>query len=123
MNTREIKDAIMNLSYEDKASVYSSCFGFGTLASQTLNDKLILISLIALTADKLKAKDPELRTIDILKKIAGTEGKHFQEFLESLAIKVDDLSFNVKVFDPCGLKSSSEIISKIKELLNEWLPF
>lgn len=123
MNVKEIEDAIMNLSYEDKASVYSTCFGFGTLTSPALNDKLILISLIALTANKLKDKDPNLKTIDILRKIVGKDEKYFQNFLEGLAIKVDDLSSAVSVFDPCGLKSSNEIINKIKELLNTWLPF
>ena len=83
-----------------------------------------LISLIALTSAKLKEKNPELTTLNLLVKITGEkEGTYFYKFLESLSILVDDLSYNSTKFDPCGLKSSTDIINKIKELLNTWTPF
>lgn len=120
----EIIDNIESLTYEDKSKLYTKCFGFGTLASTKLNDKLILISLVALTANKLKQKNPELTTLELLEKITGGKDSiYFHEALENLALIVDDLSFGIDEFDPCGLTNSKDIINNIKELLETWLPF
>lgn len=121
---REIETSIKDLSYEDKSKLHVRQFGFGSLDSTSLNDKLILISLIAFTANKLKEKNPELTTLSMLVKITGEkEGTNFYAALENLSLLVDDLSYGITVFDPCGLTSSKDIINKIKELLQTWTPF
>lgn len=124
MSVDNLVKEIEGLSYKDKAQLYTKCFGFGTIASSEMNEKLVLISLIALTSQKLKEKNLELTTLDLLVKITGEkERTHFYRFLENLSILVDDLSYCSTKFDPCGLKNSTEIINKIKELLNTWTPF
>jgi hypothetical protein len=47
----------------------------------------------------------------------------FYQFLESLAILTEDLSYGTTHIDSCGLKTSQEIIVRIKEILGQWLPF
>lgn len=124
MNVDEITNEINKLSYEDRFKLYVRCFGFGNLLSDEFDDKLILISLIALTANKLKEKNPKLTTLDVLLQITKEkEGTSFYNALENLSMLVDDLSYSVSKFNSYGLNDSKQIINKIKELLNTWTPF
>ncbi len=125
MSINQIVSSINNLSIEEKSLVYTRCFGFGTLASSDkLNDKIMLISLVGLTASKLKEKNKELTTLDILVQITrAKKGETIYEFITNLAIIVDDLSYLVNEFDSCGFTESKQIIEKIRELINSWVPF
>jgi len=113
-----------DLTLEDKKRIFQKLFSSGSL-SIDFNDKLVLISLIALVSKKLKAKNPSLTTLAILMKINGQkeDDSAFYNFLESMSILVDDLAYGSDKFDSCGLTSSDEIIKKIKHLLGLWLPF
>jgi len=113
------------LEYIDKKEVYQKVFSLGNLESSDINDRLILISLLGLTYQKIKEKDSMITPLAILMKITGQskDGSYFYQFLETLSIITEDFSYGVKKFDSCGLKTSQEIINKIKELLNTWMPF
>lgn len=113
------------LEYSDKKEVYQKIFSLGNLESSDMNDRLILISLLGLTYQKMKEKDSMITPLAILMKITGQskDGSYFYQFLEALSIITEDFSYGVKKFDSCGLKTSQEIINKIKELLNTWMPF
>lgn len=115
---------IQQFNYEDKRQVYQNLFSTGYL-SLKLNDKLVLISLIALAHQKLKIKTPDLTILKFLIKLTNPseEDASFRSFLEALSFLVEDLTYGTEVFDSCGLKTSQEIITKIKELLSQWLPF
>jgi hypothetical protein len=115
---------LKDLNYEEKKKVFGKLFSMGFL-TESLSDKLVLISLVALVSNKLKAKDSTLDTLSILLKIAEykEDDSSYYSFLESLAIIVDDFSYGIDKYDPCGLSSSDEIIKKIKTLLHLWLPF
>ena len=124
MNVNQIVSSVNNLSVEEKSLVYTRCFGFGTLSSDKLNDKIMLISLVGLTASKLKEKNKDLKTLDILIQITKASKKDMvYDFIVNLSIIVDDLSYLVKEFDSCGFNESKQIISKIKELISSWVPF
>lgn len=112
-------------NYEERKEVYQKTFSLGYLNSEEMNDKLVLISLIALVLQKMKQKNPDITAIDILVKITGEKEKNtsFYQFLETIAIIAEDFSYCTKKIDACGLKTSEEIIKKIKELLNTWMPF
>lgn len=116
---------IDNLSYIGKKDVYQKVFSLGNLNSDDMNDKLVLISLTALTYQKMLEKDSTITPLKILMKITNqqADNSHFYQFLEGLSILVEDFSYGVKKIDPCGMKSSQEIINKIKEILNTWMPF
>ena len=43
--------------------------------------------------------------------------------LENLSILIEDFSYDCTEIDSCGLKTSQEIVNKIKEILNTWIPF
>lgn len=127
MNREAVDIAVVNLEkleYVDKLSAYSKVFSFGMMG-EDFNDKLVLISLVALTWSKMKEKNAQITPLDILMKLTGEvkSNKAFYQFLEALSVVVTDMSYGCTKFDACGCKSSQEITNKIKELLSTWLPF
>ena len=122
---KEVIAAIEKLDYVDKLSVYQATFGLGCLGNKDLNDKLVLFSLVALVTSKMRAKDSQCTPLKVLMQITGQiqDNSGFYQFLEALSIVVEDLMYETDKFDACGLKSSQEIISRIKELLDTWIPF
>lgn len=121
--TDEMLNSLEQLDYSSKAKIYSRLFSFGYIAE--MQNKFNLISLVALTTKKMKEKNPNITALDILKKITGQQADDsgFYQFLETLAIVSEDMSYSCTTFDTCGCTSSQEIINKIKEILNTWLPF
>ena len=97
----------------------------GRFSSDDSNEKLVLLSLVALVTHKMKEKDPSMNALKVLLKITGqpADNSVYYQFLEGLATVVEDMSYECKKFDPCGCKDSKEIIAKIKEILSCWLPF
>ena len=73
----------------------------------------------------MREKDPLTNPLKLLMQITGQikDNSFFYQFLESLSIIVEDFMYGCKKFDPCGLKSSQEIINRIKEILSTWVPF
>jgi len=116
---------INSLSFEEKQRIYQSCFSVGYVGSGDLNDRLVLISLVSLTYQKMKEKDKSITPLKLLLKITGQkeDASSFYSFLESLAFLVEDMTYGIKKIDSCGMKTSQDIINKIKELLNTWIPF
>ncbi len=121
----DVHRTLNNLDYYDKHSVYQKVFSLGNLASDDMNEKLVLISLVALVTQKMREKDPTNNPLKLLMQITGQikDNSFFYQFLESLSIIVEDFMYGCKKFDPCGLKSSQEIINRIKEILSTWVPF
>jgi len=121
----DLANQINKLSYEEKQDIYQRVFSLGSLTSDEMNDRLILISLVALVYQKMKLQDKNVTPITVLLKITGEKDKNssYYQFLETLAIIAQDFSYDVKKIDTCGFKTSQEIINKIKDLLNTWIPF
>ena len=114
-----------NIDYNNKKKLHTSMFSLGSIGNGDVNDKLILISLLSLTYLKMKEKDPKVTVLEILKTITRqpADNSSYYQMLEGLSILVEDLCYNCKTADACGLKTSQEIINKIKEILNTWIPF
>lgn len=110
------------MSYENKQNLYKENFSLGHI-SKNVNDKLILVSLVSLVYLKTKVNKKDVKPIDILLQIRGKSKAPHISMLESLSVLVEDFCYDCDKADPCGLKSSKEIINKIKELLNVWIPF
>lgn len=115
---------LSNLSYEEKSKIYSNIFSLGFFG-ENMNDKLILVSLLSLTYKRMLEKDASITPLKILLKITNQKEDNsiFFNMLESLSLLVEEMSYGVKEIDTCGLKNSNEVINKIKELLNKWIPF
>ncbi len=125
-NTRlkEIIKEISSFNYNDKKELYSQLFSTGYMGGDVLDDKLVLLSLVSLSYLRLKEQNKNITPIQILEKITKEpKGTLMYQTLEALSILVEDLSYGHKTASSCGLKSSEEIINKIKELINTWIPF
>ena len=123
---QEFNSNFQKLSYEEKVSFYSKNFSTGAFTSEKLANKLELISLLALTTKKLREKDVSLSVKNVIEKLLQrplNENESFDYFLIGLSIICEDFLFGVKEIDNFGFTESKQIINKIKELLNEWLPF
>ena len=125
MNREEIIQIVQSLSLEDRRAIYGKIYSLDNLSSDDLNEKLVLISLVSLTYQKMREKEPTITVMKILTSITGQikDNSAYYQFLESLAILVDDFSYGSKKIDACGMKTSAEIINRIKEILNTWMPF
>lgn len=127
MDREKVNTAITildNLEYTDKLKVYSRIFSLGLL-NVDLTEKMVLLSLVGLVTHKMREKDATVTPLKVLLKITGQvpDNSGFYQFLEGLSVLVEDLSYGCTKFDPCGLTNSQDIINKIKEILNTWLPF
>lgn len=125
MDSNEIVKALQAMSYQEKNEVFSKVFSLGTFSSDTVNDKVILISLTSLLYIKMKAKKQSVTPLQILMKISEQKADNsiFYQMLETLSVLVEEFSFQCKTASPYGLKTTQEIINKIKELLSAWIPF
>lgn len=115
-----------DITYEEKKELYNELFSVGTFTeAKTLNDKLILISLVSYAYLQLKKKDNRVTPLKILVQITGNKAddSFFYAMLEALSILVEDFCYFTDEADSCGLKTSAEIINKIKKILDSWLPF
>lgn len=129
MNKEKLDKAqiiFQDLTYEEKIGFYLKNFSTGAFSSGKLSNKLALISLICLVTKKLREKDGNLTVKTVIEKILQrplfyTEA--FDAFLIGLSIICEDFLYETNEIDNFGFTESKQIIAKIKELLNEWLPF
>lgn len=112
------------LSYKEKLLLYKKVFSIGNFGDD-LNETLILISLVALTTTKMREKNSDVTPLKVLMQITSTydQTTEFFQLLENISIFVDDMIHVSPKIDNCGLKTSAEIINRIKNILNQWLPF
>lgn len=114
---------IKNLSYDDRKKLYIETFSLGVFGDGDMNSKFILLSLVSLVYQKVK--NNKITPLDVLLKITNKskDNSYFYRVLENISIMVEDLSYSTTTIDSCGLKTSDEIIKKIKEILSTWTPF
>ena len=113
-----------NPTYEDLKGVYREFFSMTYACS--LEDKFALIGLICYLTNKLRAKHPDITCWEVIAKIAFKEGNYTDEYVQSLrglSIICEDFMFGVTKFPTFGFKTDKEILNKIKEVLNNWVPF
>lgn len=108
------------LSYKQLAQLYNKYFSLGNLGGN-INLKFALISLLGNIVTQLKKKNPDVTYYEILNKIATGTGAP-DEFIQVVAIIAEDFAYNCTDFPTFDLKPK-EMITKIKEILNMYLPF
>lgn len=108
------------LTYAEMKSLYSKYFSLNGIAGE-IDNKFALISLICLLTDAQKKKNPDVTCYEVIEKV--TSKKLPENFSFGLAIVCEDFLKGSTSFNNCGLKSGKEIVSKINEILDNWLPF
>ena len=89
-------------SYKDLQNVYLKC---------------------ALTAAQ-KNKNPDITCYEVIKKIIAKGGPQLtDDYLFGLSIVCEDFLKGSTKFNTCGLKTAKDMVEKINEILEKWLPF
>lgn len=115
-------DIITTPPYEEMQRIYNSYFSLKFLG-EDISNKFALISLTCYITEKLKEKKPDITHWSVLYKINKTGGNSVPEdLLKGLAVLCSDFGYGCSKFPTFELKDK-EIPSKIKELLNSWVPF
>ena len=101
---------LQNETYKELKEIYSKYF--------------TLVSLICLLTDASKKKNPDATCYQVIMKVLELSKSALPEQdVIGLAIVCEDFLNNSTKFNNCGLKTPDEIIGKIKEILDQWLPF
>lgn len=111
-----------SLPYEKLQELYKKYFSLSYLGND-INNKFALISLVCYLTNKLKAKNPDITHWTVLYNINNKGISRVPEdILKGLAVICSDLGYACTNFPTFGLKDK-EIPNKIKEILNNYLPF
>lgn len=111
-------------------------FSSKTNTNVSFKDKMELYTLICFLTQQMKKKDP-VKYGDPIKVLSAIYQKDFakideetpitgeNEYILGLGIVCDDLLYGTEdtIPLPAGFKNAQEIVSRIKQLIEQWLPF
>lgn len=123
---RQLEILLDSTTYDDQRSIYQKLFTSGSQSTGKLKNKLDLITLVCLVSQKMSVDNKTVTPKDVLEKITGkvlNYNNPYDRYLIGLSVVCDDMMFGVTVIDTLDLKTSGEIVSKIKSILAEWMPF
>lgn len=112
-----------NPSYQDLEEYYKEYYSLGNLNCD-IGSKFALISLICFLTKQAKVKNPDATCyLVIMKIIDGEESQHNLKFIRGLSIVCSDIMEHCNEFLTFDIKSSKDMVKKIKEILHTYLPF
>lgn len=111
-------------TYKELEDYYAKYFSLGCL-NTTLENKFGLISLICFLTKQARKNNPDATCYQVIKKVVKDTGfnKYQEEFLRGLSIICGDFMIQTSDFITFDLKSTKEIVEKINEIMNTWMPF
>lgn len=110
-------------NYEELQKIYSEYFSLSYL-NTSIDNKFGLISLVCYLTNKIRMKHPDTTCYSVLMKIIEKDiHKYNVPFIEHLSIICEDFMKYTTNFMNFNLKTKSEIVSKIREILDTWVPF
>lgn len=116
-------------NYDDKKNTYYKCIDLGTMTTGKIEDKLELFKLLCFLTQQLIKKDPVKygKPIDVLNLLYENKLKNnseaFKNYIDSLGILCEDLLYGVNEIQNPGFTNSKDIILRIKQLIEQWIPF
>ena len=124
-----IKNPFKDLSIQRKEDVFMQLFSLGTNTNASIDDKFELLYLICFLSFKMRERDPEKfkSPLNVLQHLYGrsfSDQTGEDSYLTNLAIVCKELLFGVnEIKKPEGFTNVSEICARIKDLVNQWMPF
>lgn len=111
-------------NYEDLEHNYAENFSLSGLNTD-ISNKFALISLICFVTKKMRKQNPDTTCYNVIMKIVEKDNvdDFYLKFLRGLSVVCNDFMQHTTEFMTFDLKTSKEIISKIREILATWLPF
>lgn len=108
------------MSYNELRRVYDGNFSLGYL-NKDIQSKFFLISAICEITRLAKQKKPDVTYWQIVYNISEKSGLP-EKFLKGLAVVCEDFSYGCNEFPTFGVEKKN-LIPKIQEILNSYLPF
>lgn len=110
-------------TYQELSDIYSKYFSLGYLNTDT-GSKFALISLTCFLTRQARLKNPDATPYQVLMKIIGdTPENKSWEFVKSISIICDDFMKQTSDFLTFEMSTSRDMVLKIREILNAYLPF
>ena len=116
---RDIFGSMQN-DFKELNNLYHNNFSLGFI-SEDFSTKVALISLLGYLVLKLKAKDPSISYLKVIKSLSKGM-KLDPKFIYTLAIICSDFAYGCTSFPTFGIPDK-KIPAKIKELLDKHVPF
>lgn len=107
---------------EELSAYYREHLTLGCLATD-IGSKFALISLICFLTKQARKNKPDATCAQVIKKIVGDSSSNSKGLLKAVAVICEDYMRNTTEFLTFNLKSSKEMVDKIKEILHCELPF
>lgn len=111
-------DIITTPPYEKMQEIYQKYFSLGYLNTD-ISTKFALISLTCYIVNKLKKKKPDVTYYQVLRKI---DSNLPEDFIKGLSVVCSDFAYGCEVFPTFDIEDK-QMIAKIKEILNSYIPF
>lgn len=112
-----------NPSYKDLEEYYRKYFSLANLNTD-IGSKFALISLICFLTKQARMKNPDATCYQVIMKIInGEENSYDMKFIRGISIICDDIMKQCTEFLTFDIKTSKDMVKKIKEILNTYLPF
>lgn len=130
--TKTSNNPFKEMNYDLKKSIFLSYFSSGAMTTESFEDKIELYKLICFLTLQMKNKDPlkYKSSLDVLEKIYNREidktsdANGLDNYLIGLSIVCDDLLYGIySIQKPENFKNGNEIVDKIKNLIEQWMPF
>ena len=99
---------------------YNRYFSLNCLATTSTN-KFVLISLICFLTLRARVKNPKATCEQVIRKITGEMNS--KNLVTALSVICEDYMLNSEEFPTFKLKTATEMVEKIKEILHTELPF
>ena len=110
-------------TYKDLQNIYSRWFSLGGIAGE-VDNKFALISLICVLTNAQKKKNPNITCYEIIQTVLSKGNNSMpDDYIYGLSIVCEDFLKGSTKFNNCGLKTAKDMVIKINEILNNWLPF
>ena len=111
-------------TYSELEETYRKYFSLSCLDT-TIENKFGLISLVCFLTQQSRKKNPDATCYQVIMKIVGNEitDKYRLQFLRGLSIVCDDFMKHTSNFLTFDLKSSKDMVTRIKDIIDTWLPF
>ena len=107
-------------TFKQLSNLYKKYFTLGYINAD-INLKFALISLIGYIVNELKKKKPDVTYYSVIMKMAEGSGLP-EELLLALSIICEDCAYQCTEFPTFGMKPP-QMVAKIKEILNMYVPF
>lgn len=111
-------------TYSELEDYYAHYFSLGNL-NTTIENKFGVISLICFLTQQARKKNPDATCYQVIMKILDDrlQDKYTLKFLRGLSVVCDDFMKHTTEFLTFDIKSSKEMIKRIREILDTWCPF